>query len=143
MLKIISTIIKATLISGIFAIFCLKNSAFAQVERNYKVEPKSANCDTLDITSFPLKKAISTIESSTFRYQQQFKISRTYGVMSARFYSCDGNSGYLIMKVDKKDIIFLEVPETKWKGLISSADINGYFDTEIKENYDFIEDRND
>ena len=63
--------------------------------------------------------------------------------MSARFYSCDGKSGYLVIKVDKKDIIYLEVPETKWKGLISSADINGFYDTEIKGYYDFIKDKGD
>lgn len=138
MLRDAYNIIKITLLTGVFIILCLSKPVFAQVEHNYKVGPQSANCDTLDISSFPLKEAISTIELTTFRYQQQFKISRTYGVMNARFYSCDGISGYLVIRVDKKDFIYLEVPETKWRGLISSADINDFYDTEIKENYDFI-----
>lgn len=143
MLKKASIVLKTALITGIFAILCIKSQVFAQVEHNYEVGPQSANCDTLDISSYPLKEAISVIDLTTFRYQQQFKISRTYGVMSARFYSCDGNSGYLVIKVDKNDFIYLEVPESKWKGLISSADINGYFEREIKGNYKFMEDRND
>jgi hypothetical protein len=138
-----STILKMALLTGTYIIIGLNNSVYAQVEHNYKVGPQSANCDTLDITSFPLEEAISAIELTTFRYQQQFKISRTYGVMNARFYSCDGNSGYLIIKIDKKDIIYVEVPEKIWKGLISSADINGFYDAEIKGNYDFIGDKGD
>jgi hypothetical protein len=47
------------------------------------------------------------------------------------------------MKVDKKDLIYLEVPETKWKGLISSADINGFYDTEIRGSYDLIKEIGD
>ena len=143
MMKIISKILMTALLVVTFLILSVNNQVFAQVEHNYKVGPQSANCDTLDISSFSLDEAISAIELSTFRYQQQFKISRTYGIMSARFYSCDGNSGYLILKVDKKDIIYLEVPETIWKGLISSADINGFYDAEIKGNYDFIGDKGD
>ena len=119
-------------------IHCLYNPATAQVEHNYEVGPQSANCDTLNLRTSTLREAVSVIEHATFRYQQQFKISRTYGIMSARFYSCDGNSGYLIMKVDKRDILYFEVPQPVWKELISSADINGFYDAEIKGNYDFI-----
>jgi hypothetical protein len=127
----------------IFTMRCINVPVFSQVEHNYKVGPQTANCDTLDISTYPFQEAKSVIELATFRYYQQFKISRTYGVMSARFYSCDGNSGYLLMKVDKKDLIYLEVPETKWKGLISSSDINGFYNAEIKGIYDLIEDNGD
>jgi hypothetical protein len=143
MIKIVKNIMKAALITMMFTMLCINVPVFSQVEHNYEVGPQSANCDTLDITSYPLGEAKSIIELATFRYQQQFKISRTYGVMSARFYSCDGKSGYLVIKVDKKDIIYLEVPEAKWKGLISSADINGFYDTEIKGIYNAIKDNSD
>ncbi len=143
MFKIVSNIMKTALITLVFAILCITQPVFAQVEHNYKVGPQSANCDTLNLSSYSLEKAISAIETTTFRYQQQFKISRTYGVMSARFYSCDGSTGYLVIKVDKKDFIYLEVPETKWKELISSGDINAYYNTEIKGNYNIIENKSD
>ena len=129
---------KIVFITFIFIFLSIKSSVFAQVEHNYPVGPKSANCDSLDITSSTLEDAISTIELTTFRYQQQFKISRTYGIMSAKYFSCDGQTGYLVLKVDKEDLIYLEVPDSKWKGLIGSADINGFYDTEIKGKYDFI-----
>ena len=137
-MKIISKVrIFASLILTVIFL-CAYNPVIAQVEHNYEVGPQSANCDTLNLRSTPLPKAISTIELTTFRYQQQFKISRTYGIMSARFYSCDGELGYLVLKVDKRDILYFEVPEDIWKRLISSADINGFYEAEIKSNYDFI-----
>jgi hypothetical protein len=110
----------------------------AQVEHNYPVGPQSTNCDSLDIALLSLDEAISKVESSKFRFQQQFKISRTYGVMSAKYYSCNGKSGYLIMLVDKKNLMYLEVPKTVWDTLITSSDINAFYKSEIEENYELI-----
>jgi hypothetical protein len=112
----------------------------AQVEHNYPVGPQSTDCDSLDIALLSLDEAISKVENSKFRYQQQFKISRTYGVMSARYYSCNGKSGYLIMVVDKKNLIYLEVPKSVWDALITSSDINAYYKSEIEENYELVND---
>ena len=112
----------------------------AQVEHNYPVGPQSTNCDSLDITTLSLDEAISKIENSKFRFQQQFKISRTYGIMNARYYSCNGKSGYLIMLVDKKDLIYLEVPKSVWETLITSADINAFYKSEIEKCYELIQD---
>ena len=112
----------------------------AQVEHNYPVGPQSTNCDSLDITLLSLDEAILKVESSKFRFQQQFKISRTYGVMSAKYYSCNGKSGYLIMLVDKKDLMYLEVPKSVWDTLITSSDINAFYKSEIEESYELIKD---
>lgn len=108
---------------------------FGQVEHNYPVGPQNTNCDSLDIYALSFDEAVHLIERSTFRFQQQFKISRTYGVMNARYYSCNGEEGYLIMKVDKKDLLYFDVPKIKWERLISSADINGFYDSEIAGQY--------
>lgn len=129
---------KIFLMIGVLTILYSSKSLYAQVERNYKVGPQSTNCDSLNLNAIFIDEAISIIEQTTFRYQQQFKISRTYGVMNARFYSCDGKLGYLIMNVDKKDFIYFDIPEPVWTDFISSADINGYYDDEIKGNYEVI-----
>jgi hypothetical protein len=110
----------------------------AQVEHNYPVGPQSTNCDSLDIALLSLDEAMAKVESSNFRFQQQFKISRTYGVMSAKYYSCNGKSGYLIMLVDKKNLMYLEVPKTVWDTLITSSDINAFYKSEIEESYELI-----
>jgi len=112
---------------------------FGQVEHNYPVGPQNTNCDSLDIDALSFDEAVQLIERSTFRYQQQFKISRTYGIMNARYYSCNGEEGYLIMRVDKKDLLYFDVPKVKWETLISSADINGVYDSEIAGQYRAIE----
>jgi hypothetical protein len=116
------------------------NTTYGQVEHNYPVGPQTTTCDSLDILPLSLGEAISMIENSKFRFQQQFKISRSYGVMNARFYSCDGEFGFLVMKVDKKDRIYLEVPKSVWNNLITSSDINAFFTSEIKEDYEVIAD---
>jgi hypothetical protein len=143
MAKNISIVTRGFLLTGILTTVCTVAPLFAQVEHNYKVGPQSTNCDSLEIRAFSTDDAISIIKQSSFRYQQQFKISRTYGVMSASFFSCDGKLGYLIVKVEKKDYIYIDVPKSKWTGLISSADINGFYDEEINGNYEVITETND
>jgi len=113
-------------------------AAYGQVEHNYPVGPQYTNCDSLDISSASLVEMIGSIENSKFRFQQQFKISRTYGIMNARFYSCDGEKGFLIMKVDKKDLIYLDVPKAIWDALITAADINVYYKAEIRDAFSVI-----
>jgi len=143
MSKIVNKIMKAFLLAGVLIIMCVIGPLYAQVEHNYKVDPQSTNCDSLKVNSYTIDEAITIIERTTFRYQQQFRISRTYGVMSARFFSCDGKSGYLIIKVDKRDYIYIDVPEPKWTSLISSTDINGFYEVEIKGIYEVITGDND
>jgi hypothetical protein len=128
-----------TLFLAVFVAFCFK-TANGQVEHNYLVGPQSTDCDSLDISLLSLEDAISTIEKGKFRFQQQFKISRIYGVMNARYYSCDGEFGYLIMMIDKKDYIYISVPKHVWDKLIASSNINGFYASEIKQNYEVIED---
>jgi len=118
--------------------YCL--TGYSQVEHNYPVSPQSTDCDSLDISSVSLAKAIESIENAKFRFQKQFKISRSYGVMNARFYSCNGETGFLIMKVDKKDFIYIKVPKSVWNTLITSSDINAFYASEIKQTYNVIND---
>ncbi len=137
MSKIVNRLIKIFLLAGVLIMY-VGVPLYAQVEHNYKVDPQSTNCDSLKLTTLPITEAVSIIEHTTFRFQQQFKISRTYGVMNARYFSCDGKLGYLIIKVDKEDYIYIDVPEPKWKLLISSADINAFYNEEIKGIYEVI-----
>jgi hypothetical protein len=116
-------------------------SVFGQVEHNYLIGPQSTDCDSLYVLSSPIDEAIENIERSTFRFQQQFKISRTYGVMNARYYSCDGEKGFLIINVDRKDFVYMDVPKSIWDNLITSPDINTFYVSEIEESYDVITDR--
>ena len=110
----------------------------AQIEHNYLIGPQATNCDSLDIPTTSLENAIQMIESANFRYHQQFSISRTYGVMKAKYYSCDGEKGFLIMKVDKKDLVYTKVPKSVWDELINAEDLNAYYKTRIINQYNVI-----
>jgi hypothetical protein len=110
-----------------------------QVEHNYLVGPQSTDCDSLDISVLQKKDAISIIETAKFRFQQQFKISRTYGIMNVRYFSCDGQKGFLILVVDKEDYLYFDVPKSVWDTLITSSDINAYYNSDIKEKYEMHE----
>jgi len=115
-------------------------NCFGQVKHDYQIAPGVATCDSLNISGMNVLESILTIEKATFRFKQQFKISRVEGIRSARFYSCNIATGYLILIISKNEYIYFEVPKAKWDELISSSDINKYFIEEIKEMYSFISD---
>lgn len=117
---------------------CFHQFAEAQIEHNYLIGPQSTDCDSLDVSTVSLTEAIQMIEKTKFRFQQQFSISRAYGVMKAAYYSCEGENGYLVMRVDKSDFIYSSVPKTIWDELISSPDINNFYKTRILNQFKVI-----
>lgn len=134
----VSDTIRSFVIFAIIVLTIMVNyqPAYSQVEHNYPVEPQSTDCDKLDLSSGPFKDVIARIENSSFRFTQRFKISRSYGIMNARYYSCDGETGFLILRIDKEDVLFLNVPKSVWNSLITSPDINAYYAAEIRDIFD-------
>jgi hypothetical protein len=114
-------------------------TAKAQVEHNYLVGPQNTSCDSLMLNSLTKEEAVKAIENTVFRFDQKFRISRTSGVRAGHFYSCDGMMGYLILTVNQKKIIYLEVPKTVWDEFISNPDLDGYYTGNIQNNYQVLE----
>ena len=112
--------------SGIFA---------QEVEHNYPVGPSKTGCDSLLLDGFSFEEALENIESTTFRFHQKFRNSRLSGVQAGQFYSCDGKSGFLLLTVDKRKIIHLDVPKTIWDNLIQSTDPDLLYREKIRTEY--------
>jgi hypothetical protein len=83
---------------------------------------------------------IQIIEESSFRFDQQFKISRLSGIRGGNYYSCDGNSGFLIVEVDKEKELYVDVPKSTWDEFIRSSDLDGFYQNNIKYSFNRIED---
>lgn len=127
-------------IGWILFILVAPTMVHGQVEHNFPVGPEATNCDSLNVATTNTSDAIHMIENTTFRFQQQFRISRSTGVMGGRFFSCDGLMGFLIMRVDKKDLIYLKVPRKKWDDLVGSGNMDVYYESEIRDQYVVLED---
>ncbi len=100
-------------------------TAEAQVEHNFKMEPEKTNCQNvpLEVNLNQLDSAIIIIESATYRYTENIVISRYYTPREATFYSCDGDKGWVVAKVNDTDhAVFSEIPLSIWENFTSSED---------------------
>ncbi len=108
-----------------FLLNCVE--AFSQDYHNKKVDPEKVDCHVLPDTFATMKDAVQALEGSTFRFTQQFKTGKPEGVMAAKFYSCDNETGYLALKVDGKYVIYLHVPRKRWVELTQSDNLDEYY----------------
>jgi hypothetical protein len=115
---------------------CLMQQALAQeVEHNYPVGPQNTNCDSLKLAELPFQEVISTLENTSFRFDQGFRISRISGVRAAHYYSCNGIVGYLILTIGQEKKVFIDVPKSLWNEFITTSDLDGFYEKNIKSEF--------
>ena len=118
-------------------LFLLVIPCLSQVEHNFPVDPQKTSCDSLPANFSNAGEAIQQIEITSFRFNQQFKLTRTWGITAGNFYSCDNTSGFLILtfeNAEKQMIRF--VPKILWNEFIQSSDLNEFYQNKIQPNYE-------
>ena len=81
------------------------------------------------------KQAISKIQKADFESSESISAENSAWMTSAHFYACDSESGFLIVKGDKKIYIHQEVPTVIWTALKDAKSIGGFYNFYIKNNY--------
>lgn len=113
-------------------LICLMETSAQEVEHNYPVGPQNTDCDSIQLSGLSMDEIIRTIENTSYRFDQGFKISRITGVRAGHFYSCNGTSGFLVLTIGKEKKVFVEVLITTWDELIGSSDPDGFYEEKIK-----------
>ena len=117
--------------------FLLVIQCFAQVEHNFPVGPQKTSCDSLPANFDNAGEAIQQIEITSFRFNQQFKLTRTWGITAGNFYSCDNAIGFLILTFENGEKQLIKaVPKIVWNDFIQSSDLNEFYKNKILPNYE-------
>jgi hypothetical protein len=98
-----------------------------EVEHNYKVGPNYIDCDSIKIIDLSERDAISTIRAGIYRFHQNFRLTRKQGFQRGEFYSCNTIQGYMIIKYDDTEFLYVDVDKQVWNELIGSQDPEGYY----------------
>ncbi|HNP19148.1 MAG TPA: hypothetical protein PKL31_11980 [Fulvivirga sp.] len=111
----------------VFAYFfiLIATTVEGQVEHNFKMGPEKTNCQNIPLEFKPeqLDSAIIIIQSATYRYTEHIVISRYYTPREATFYSCDGDKGWVIARINDTDHeVYSEVPLSIWETFANSED---------------------
>ncbi len=116
--------------SGVFILIIIFFSqlGFAQeVEHNYPVGPQATNCDSLDIGGLSVEESIGLVRKGIYRFDQSFKLTRKQGLQKGEFYSCNNQTGYLVITFNGKEHLFENVEKSTWNDLISSSYPESYY----------------
>ena len=95
------------------------------------------NCDVSSTSWKSEKEAIDALEKEAFLFSESFKNESESWLLSASYYCCDGQNGYLVIHSQKKDFIHSSVPLVVWQDLKNANSKGGFYNFYIKDKYTF------
>ena len=101
-------------------------AAGQEVGHNYLVGPQFTDCDSLKMDGLTPEQAIEKIRRAKYRFDQKFRLTRKQGLQKGEFYSCDNQTGYLVITLDGRESLYFHVNKDFWDSLVTSADPEGY-----------------
>jgi hypothetical protein len=81
------------------------------------------------------KEAIRTIESESFAKTEEIEGDIDSWMVSAHYYSCNEDFGFLIVKGQKKSFVHQNVPVAIWQALKDARSKGGYYNFYIKNKF--------
>lgn len=95
----------------------------------------SQDCNKLPDNFTSYTQAINLVKSSSFKIKETTNTSNSSWVKSAKFYSCDGRTGYFIYATKDHEYIHKGVPITVWEEFKNASSKGSYYDYNIKYKY--------
>ncbi len=97
---------------------------------------KSQDCRNLPDRFSSYSQAVSLVKRSSFKIEETANTSNSSWITSAKYYSCDGSTGYFIYTTNKgAEYIHKAVPISVWKGFKTATSKGLYYNTNIKNRY--------
>ncbi len=97
----------------------------------------SDNCAVSSASWKSEKEAIDVLEKADFLFSESFNSESESWLISASFYSCDSETGYLVIHGPKKDFVHSTVPIVVWHDLKKAHSKGGFYNFYIKGKYSF------
>jgi hypothetical protein len=95
------------------------------------------DCSRLPEHYSTFKEAVDVIESASFKIKEEISTSKSTWIREASYYSCDGRTGFLIVKTDNQKYISANVQLEIWEGFKNADSFGGYYNQYIKGRYYF------
>ncbi len=95
------------------------------------------DCNQLPKQYSSYEEAIQKIKTTHFKVEENINTSKSSWVRGASYYSCDGISGFFILKTDNKEYIHSMVPIGVWNEFKNAGSFGSYYNQNIKHKYFF------
>lgn len=95
------------------------------------------SCTEQDCKELPEKftsyeKATEEVLNSTFKIEQKANVGGGSFLESAKYFSCDDSTGYLIIGMNDQEYIFQGVPKDIWQGFKEAESKGEYYNKFIR-----------
>ena len=98
---------------------------------------KTGDCNALGKFS-SYEDAISKVKSASFNVTETLDAERSSWIKDVSYYSCDGLSGYLILKTSEKEYIHYGVPSKVWESFKGASSLGSFYDHFIRGRYGLV-----
>jgi hypothetical protein len=98
------------------------------------------SCAAQDCTSIKgpfssYEEASRIIIGTKFKVKESVNTRKSSWIKGAEYYSCDGLSGFFILKTAKKDYIHQNVPILLWREFKAASSFGKYYNEELKNKF--------
>lgn len=98
------------------------------------------NCTELPTKFSSYEEAVSKISKASFRVSESVNTSKSSWIRSAKYRSCDGQTGFLIIGTDSKEYIHKDVPLSIWNNFRKASSFGSFYNENIKNRYKLVPD---
>lgn len=99
------------------------------------VSPLYQPCSKIDEHFSSYGDALRKVRSVDWAIEESVNTSKSSWIRAASFYSCDGKSGYFIIKTDSKEYIHQGLPVGVWREFKTASSFGSYYTKNIKNKY--------
>lgn len=93
------------------------------------------SCKELQNNTPSQKELVDTLEKSELDFKPTIQTTYVRGVLSASYYYCDEDHGFLLINLHDEELLYKDVPLQTWFELKFSDSSNLYYKDEIKYNF--------
>ena len=93
------------------------------------------NCHEAERIVQDQQSLLETLESSELEFSAKLETESVRGVLSASYYYCENDSGYLFVKLHDKELLYKNVPLQTWFEFKYSSTATAFYKAQIKYNY--------
>ena len=101
-------------------------------------ESAGNGCANLPASFSSYSEAMDQIRSASFRIAEEQNTDESSWVRGAEFYSCDGATGFFILRTDDQEYVHVDVPVAVWQGFKEASSFGTYYNTYIKRRYRLV-----
>jgi hypothetical protein len=93
------------------------------------------SCNQLSTDNKSYDEVLTEIKSLDFKIIDNVNTSNSSWIRAASFYSCDGKTGYFILRTDKKEYLHASLPYSVWIEFKNAKSFGKYYNKSIKNTH--------